>query len=175
MTIRTVVKQATVIVIVSVVICFLWNAFSPNRIAWVRRQVPKVEPVRNNAPVHPDNGNEAKACDVVDTTQALEFFNEGTATFIDARLREDYEKGHIIGAISIPTEQFDIIYPEVSHLLNAEKALIVYCEGIGCELSEEICQFLLDMDYEDVHLYEAGWPEWKEKGLPQSSVEESED
>jgi len=175
MTIRKAVTQAFVIVAVSLVFAIAWNSVSPNRIPWVRRQIPKPLPSENNGVVSPYETGQAQSYNVVDSTKAYQLMLEGNALFLDARMKEDYDKGHITGAQSLPTEQFDIIYPEIAYRLSEYNALIVYCEGAGCELSEELCLILRDMEYENVCLYEGGWPEWKEVGLPQSITAASVD
>jgi len=176
MTIRRTIKQTVIIVLVSLLLAIVWNSVSQNRIPLVRRQIPKIQPAENNGTVSPDGTGEVQTpYKIVDASESYEMLLTGEALFLDARLKEDFEEGHIEGALSLPIEQFDIVYPEIYHHFSESKALIVYCEGGGCELSEELCLILHDMEYENVYLYEAGWPEWQTMGLPQSATEESVD
>jgi rhodanese-related sulfurtransferase len=41
-----------------------------------------------------------------DVEIAKQIYDSGEAVFVDARSREDYEEGHIKGAVSLPVGQF---------------------------------------------------------------------
>lgn len=175
-TIRTIVIQAIAIVAVSVLIALVWNRWvSDDRIPLVRRSLPTPVPtVPTEEFTSPEDIPEAKSYQIIDVTEAYRMFVEDAAVFVDSRLREEYEEGHIPGAVLLPSEQFDIYFPQVQHLLSPDRPLIVYCIGEDCELSVETCLFLLDMGYEQVYMFEGGWPKWQDAGLPQSKSQESE-
>lgn len=47
-----------------------------------------------------------------------------------------------------------------------ETTLVVYCNGYGCPDSRETAEKLLSAGFGRVFVYEGGFPEWKEAGLP---------
>ncbi|BEQ16081.1 rhodanese-like domain-containing protein [Desulfoferula mesophila] len=79
---------------------------------------------------------------------------------IDARPKaKKYDKGHIPGALSLPTSQFD----KMKGLLPAnKKALIIfYCDGLKCALSHKAAYKAQAMGYTNVKVFAKGYPEWK--------------
>lgn len=98
------------------------------------------------------------------------------AVFIDARQQDFYTyEGHIKGAVSLPFEDFDVGFARVKDRLpSKDEELVCYCSGYGCEESAEIAKLLIENGYRRVLVYEGGWPEWTEAGLPVEMPEELE-
>jgi len=88
--------------------------------------------------------------------------------FLDARHEDFYTyEGHIEGAVSLPFEGFDVAFARVKDRLpSKDRELVCYCSGYGCEESAEIAKLLIEHGYRRVLVYEGGWPEWTEAGLP---------
>lgn len=92
----------------------------------------------------------------------------GLNVLIDARNDEQYETGHIPGAIQCDPYNLEPYIDEVlSYTMGALK-VIVYCGGGDCEDSAFMCRELLEADvpYDALHLYAGGWEEWTAKGMP---------
>ena len=85
---------------------------------------------------------------------------------LDVRPREEYEKGHIPGALSIPLSQLQSRLAEIPK----DREIVAYCRGPYCVLSAEAMTVLRKAGFHAVRLRE-GLPEWKEAGLP---VEQNE-
>ncbi|MFQ5789015.1 MAG: rhodanese-like domain-containing protein [Acidobacteriota bacterium] len=93
-------------------------------------------------------------------------------TFVDARQEDFYWLGHIPGAISLPISDFETTFPKVQMVLpSSDREIVCYCSGFGCEESTELAERLLAFGYQRVYVFEGGWPEWSDAGLP---VEASE-
>jgi rhodanese-related sulfurtransferase len=90
------------------------------------------------------------------------------AFFIDARAEVFFtHEGHIRGALSLPYEDFDDVYPRLKdELPPKDREVVCYCSGFGCEESAELAKLLMARGYSTVFVYEGGWPEWLEAGLP---------
>ena len=106
--------------------------------------------------------------------EAFEEWEVGTL-FIDARRTKEYVKGHIPGAISIsPWEKGR--EAKVAGLAQAEpKAapVVVYCtRSKDCEDSEEISSNLKQFGFENVMVFQGGFPVWQEKKKPVVEGEE---
>lgn len=69
---------------------------------------------------------------------------------VDVRTREEYEAGHIPGAICVPNESIADEPPEA--LPDQQQILLIYCRS--GRRSKEAAQKLFDMGY--VHVYEFG-------------------
>jgi len=47
-----------------------------------------------------------------------------------------------------------------------ESILVIYCNGFGCHDSTVLGEKLLDKGYTQILVFEGGFPEWKDAGLP---------
>jgi len=83
---------------------------------------------------------------------------------IDARPGVKYQTSFIPSAMSLPKAEFEA----KKGLLPGDKSipLVFYCGGYKCKLSHESAVLALAMGYEQVSVYAAGEPGWKEAGLP---------
>jgi rhodanese-related sulfurtransferase len=81
-------------------------------------------------------------------------------TVIDVRAAEDYQKGHIPGAINIPKEQWDR-----PNGLSKDKQNILYCYSQVCHLAATAAVKFAGAGYPVMEL-EGGWETWQEHELP---------
>ncbi|MBV9080777.1 MAG: rhodanese-like domain-containing protein [Elusimicrobia bacterium] len=102
----------------------------------------------------------------VSLNQAAALQKNHAATFLDAREADDYEDGHIPGARELPFEQMDPYRDAALEGLRAESPIVVYCEGVGCELSLFLARELQKAGYKNVSIFYGGFPEWEDAGLP---------
>ncbi len=86
------------------------------------------------------------------------------ALLVDARNIDDYKAGHLEGAISLPLGEINTKIDSFRQRVNKEQALILYCNGFGCPDSFELGKILLAAGYQDVSVYEGGYPEWRDQG-----------
>ncbi len=80
---------------------------------------------------------------------------------LDVRPVEEYEAGHVPGAISIPLAELKKRVRE----LPRNKQIVAYCRGPLCALAPEATRFLGKKGYEVKRLAE-GAPDWKAAGYP---------
>jgi rhodanese-related sulfurtransferase len=80
---------------------------------------------------------------------------------VDVRPAEEYAAGHIAGAISIPHDQL----AERMRELPKDKEIVAYCRGPYCVFADEAVAALSGKRRKARRL-EAGFPEWKNAGLP---------
>jgi rhodanese-related sulfurtransferase len=90
---------------------------------------------------------------------------DNSVVVLDVRPPEEYENGHISGALSIPLSQLKNRLHEISQ----DREIVAYCRGPYCVLSIEAMTILREAGYNAVRLKE-GWPEWKEAGLPVEEI-----
>ena len=93
-------------------------------------------------------------------------FTNKAAVFMDARSKQEYDAGHIQGAISIPWHGVEHRFMEVADRIPSDRLIITYCEGETCALIKDLALFLKEMGYEKVHVLVNGWSLWKGAGLP---------
>ncbi len=109
------------------------------------------------------------AGDSISLDQARKLFQQGAALFLDARSREDYLRGHIRGALSLPWQEVDDRIAAVGDLLDEDKVIITYCDGASCTLSHHLARYLKDMGFARVRVLKNGWSLWRQNGLPVES------
>ncbi len=90
--------------------------------------------------------------------------------FLDARLRDDYDAGHIAGALFMAhthvssgeglDELMSYSPPETGDLL------VIYCTGGDCQASEDTAILLEAAGYTNIAIISAGFDEWAAAGLP---------
>ena len=88
---------------------------------------------------------------------------------LDVRPSEEYEAGHIPGAISIPLEELKRRVKE----LPKSKQIVAYCRGPLCALAPEATRYLKGKGYRVKRLTE-GAPDWEAAGYPLSRHDEGD-
>ena len=107
----------------------------------------------------------------IDTMQLQQMMaGDEPVLVVDARPKgRKYDAGHVPGAISLPDSQFD----KLAGVLPVDKstALVFYCGGFKCKLSDNSARKAMAMGYTNVMTYQAGYPAWKkEAGLVAMNV-----
>jgi rhodanese-related sulfurtransferase len=82
-------------------------------------------------------------------------------TVLDVRPTEEYEFGHIPGAVNVPLERIEQYLRD----LPKKQEVIAYCRGAYCVLAFEAVATLREKGFRARRL-EEGYPEWKAAGLP---------
>jgi rhodanese-related sulfurtransferase len=82
---------------------------------------------------------------------------------IDVRRPEDYEKGHIPGAINMPKGTWSN-----TSRLSKDEVSIVYCYSEVCHLAASAAREFALLGYPVMEL-EGGWEEWARMKLPVES------
>lgn len=94
---------------------------------------------------------------------------ESIVAFVDARVRDQYEDGHIPGAIWLYHYESGDLIDDVRPQLEMAFFIIVYCNGGDCEDSLHLAAdlgSLYGLPPENVYVYEGGFNEWKENEMP---------
>ena len=85
----------------------------------------------------------------------------GSATVLDVRPEDEFQQGHLPGALNIPLSQLERRLAE----LPPDREVVAYCRGPWCVLSFEAVAALRQRGFQARRL-EDGFPEWKVAGLP---------
>jgi len=85
----------------------------------------------------------------------------GDVTVLDVRPRDEYEAGHIAGALSVPPEAVEHRIED----LPRDREVIAYCRGPYCVYSVEAVALLHERGYRARRAQE-GFPDWRAAGLP---------
>lgn len=80
---------------------------------------------------------------------------------LDVRPPQEYEAGHIPGAVSLPLAELRRRLRE----LPKNKDIVAYCRGQYCSFAPEAVRYLTDKGY-TAKLLREGLPDWAAAGLP---------
>ena len=101
------------------------------------------------------------------TTDEVKYYGQQQGTLmVDARSAEEYELGHISGAVSLPLDKFDQAFTTVQPELRKSKLIIIYCSGGSCGTSEEVAKKLGEKGFRDLAVFTDGLPGWMRAKLP---------
>ncbi len=99
--------------------------------------------------------------EAVSRAELLKRVRSGDAVVVDLRPDEEYQAGHIAGAISIPLAELEAHLGEVP----ADVEIVAYCRGPYCALAPQGVALLRRAGLRARRL-EDGFPEWRLAGLP---------
>ncbi len=85
----------------------------------------------------------------------------GDAVVVDLRPADEFEAGHIAGALSIPLPELEARLAD----LPADVEVVAYCRGPYCAMSPQAVA-LLERAGRRARRLEDGYPEWRLAGLP---------
>lgn len=85
----------------------------------------------------------------------------GEVTLLDVRPAQEYEAGHIPGAISVPLSELGSRLAE----LPRDREVVAYCRGPYCVLAVHAVEALRAEGYRATRM-EEGVPDWRARGLP---------
>lgn len=97
----------------------------------------------------------------IPATELLEMVKQDLVTVLDVRPQEEFNAGHVQGAINIPINELE------QHLqdFDPSQEIVAYCRGPHCILAFDAVAKLRTKGFQARRL-ENGFPEWKVAGLP---------
>ena len=104
----------------------------------------------------------------VDRKSLLELVGKGAVTVLDVRPVEEYNAGHIPGAISIPLKELQLRLLD----LPRDQEIVAYCRGPYCVLSIQAVEMLRSRGFQAVRL-EEGIQDLRALGFPISVGKEA--
>jgi len=136
----------------ALVLAVAGNAVSPRGLSWT-------EPL--------GRGLRAQAAEAglipVDLAVVRERLKDSGFLFVDARPREEYETGHLPGAVPLPWREIEA-GGVPSPLPPRDRPLVVYCANEFCESSLRLGMWLRGRGYSDVALFVDGYEAWWNAG-----------
>lgn len=99
---------------------------------------------------------------IVTKEEVYEHLKKGSAVVVDVLGKNEYDRIHIKGAVSIP---LDILEQGELEALGDSKNVITYCKSYTCGASKNAATVLSGMGY-NAMAYEGGIREWADSGMP---------
>ncbi|SLM32599.1 Rhodanese-like protein [Desulfamplus magnetovallimortis] len=148
------IKQSLTIIVLSVFISLVFNFF---------RSAPL--PIVGKWDVESRLTTDAGKSMVISFDDAVSLFEQNAAVFVDARNVDQYEYGHIKGAISLPWHDLQERFMDVLPEIDPDMPVVTYCDGESCSLSHDLALFFKDMGFQ-VYVLVNGWSVWKAGSMP---------
>ena len=155
-------KEVCIITGISVIAAFGVNSFSPNGIALVGQwdiSQGVISAIGKNDVV-------MEELEIDDVTHAKTLYDTGHVLFVDARSFEDFNEGHVKGAVSLPVGQYDDQIDLFLEVHDLDSPIVTYCSGRTCEDSHSLAQLLMERGYMNISVMIDGFPGWEAKGYP---------
>jgi|UniRef100_UPI00378411AD rhodanese-related sulfurtransferase len=98
--------------------------------------------------------------------QAIQGRWKGDVLWIDARIQEQFDAGHVPGALLLNEQKFDEqLFGHLDTLQANTKPIIIYCSAAKCEASRHVLERLKQtLPVENVFVLKGGWQAWKAAG-----------
>lgn len=78
---------------------------------------------------------------------------------------DEFERGHIPGAVNIPVERSDFESRFQRIIPDRERFVVVYCSSDECEDASKAVERVEEMGYSNVHQFFGGLEKWKNSGF----------
>lgn len=116
--------------------------------------------------------SDKKYYSAVTLAQLRRLLEENRGILIDARNHEDYVEGHIGGARNVPALEIEKHFAELV-AMPRDTVVLLYCNNAECHLAEMLSDFLRELEFKKIYIYEDGWDGWIGAGLPASKPAEA--
>ncbi len=106
----------------------------------------------------------------VDYPDLARFVRDKRCIVIDARRANDYQRGHIPGARSIPIDLGPAGRAAVLNGIDRTTPLVVYCQSEDCPYDDSVAAALMADGFQNISLFPAGWQGWQARQAPPANT-----
>ena len=169
-------KEVFIILIASTIIGFIANGISSKGIPLIRDDSERfaIDSTKGKNSINLRNRGKLNKAGFyqpvnIPVEAAKQLFDEGVL-FVDGRLPEEFQAGHIKGAVNIDYKIFkDKTKEEKQEMMKdikKEQMIVSYCGSDSCEISIDNAYEMAKAGYDDVKIYLGGYKEWNKLGYP---------
>lgn len=149
----TIFRQAFIGMLIAAFVGIAVNISRPDRIAWVERWDRYIETQAY------EYGVALAGLNVVSNA-----VRDVTHIIFDARPVEDYDLGHIPGAMSWPYDELEAHASLYMSVLSASQPVLTYCSGVECDDALLLSRYLMEQGITNIALFADGWTGWQKGG-----------
>lgn len=160
MDLKKLAKEISLLLGVAVVLALVVNYFSLTGIALVGRW----DTSQGVITAHAKNDVVVDKLNIENVKIAKLIYDSGKTLFVDARSRDNYDDGHIPGAVSMPVGEFNNLIDSFIDQHSVDQPIVTYCSGRTCADSHNLARLLMDFGFSDVKVFIDGFPGWKAEG-----------
>jgi rhodanese-related sulfurtransferase len=155
-------REATLIFLLGVTLGLVFNAASPRGIDLLRHEQQSMsfaDTSQQSATRHSPRPT------FIDLEEALTIFQQRNGLFIDVRHEEEFNEGHIKGAISLPLKRLET-NRDLLRGIPKDTLIVTYCSGEQCAQSIDLGERLALLGFTNVKVFFSGWLQWQKRDLP---------
>jgi rhodanese-related sulfurtransferase len=157
-----IIKEMNFLLGIAIISAFTVNFFSPKGIALVGQWGESQSVIASTAQSDVFSGQ----LEIKQVKTAKQIYDKDKAVFVDARPLENFKKGHIKGAKSLPLDQFDNLIEAFKETYPTDTFIVTYCSKRSCDDSHKLEQLMFDHGYINVSIFIDGYNVWKAEGYP---------
>jgi rhodanese-related sulfurtransferase len=120
--------------------------------------VSRLADVREVIRLHLDDQDQLEP---IEHDELRERMKNGDLVLLDVRPEDEFQAGHIPGAVSIPLTELEQRLNEIPK----DREVVAFCRGVYCVMALESVKLLREKGYR-ARRYEDGIPEWQARGNP---------
>jgi len=176
-------KETGIIIAISITVALLYNFINPKGLAFrgdfekyskeTAENTNQGDPnkTQNTPPKRKLNKEGFYEPSKIKIEYAKQLYDK-QAVFLDARIPEENNRGHIQRSVSQPFESFHKLSKEerlvvMEKIIKDKDGMIVcYCNGGECDISIDLAYDIAKAGYTNVHIYLGGYKEWEDAGYP---------
>ncbi len=139
------------------------------------REVPVIAPLHEKALANAESAANAaktqfsKKVRIISLEQFLRLLRESRPVVLDGRDSASYMKGHVKGARNVyglaMADYFDrLVY------IPRDTLIVVYCNNPECHLGRMVIEFMTDIGFTNMYLYDDGWDGWEMAHMPVDTI-----
>ncbi len=153
---RQIALRSLLLLAAAVVFGVVFNSFSPSGI-----------PLRDDFVARPDMDAKKAGLTEVSIEEAAQAVKpESGFVVIDARPIEEYDLGHLPGALSAPTKDLAQSRIFIKNASPKDGKILVYCRGRSCADAMTLSKALKEDGFTRVHIFFPGYEAWKAGNYP---------
>jgi rhodanese-related sulfurtransferase len=86
-----------------------------------------------------------------------EHVRNGSAVMVDARSPEDFQRGHVRGAINVPSNHKETYVAQLKRDYPADQLIIIYCGSSQCHAGDSVYDYAISQGFTNMRVFKAGW------------------
>ncbi len=102
---------------------------------------------------------------IITFEQFSRIVKEKHALILDAREPEEYKEGRVPGAINIPYLSVDNYFEKLA-MYPRDTLIAIYCNNLMCPLGKGLAEFMMQLEFKRLFLYEGGYDYWEREDMP---------
>lgn len=106
---------------------------------------------------------------IISLQQLNRLISSQKGILLDARSSEDYERGHIKGALNIPGLEAENHFEELFSIPR-DTLVLIYCDNAECHLGHMLADFMSVLEFKNIYIFDGGWDEWVQAKMPIDST-----